>query len=299
MILLPFNKTTFAREMKPKISGNNRTLEYENLESTLSKIAVEFYDYFTQPFYEKIVKKEAAVIPTPAGDYTQEKIDALNALALDYLQRAMLHFCIYQHTIYLIVNIGNDGMTIKKNNDETTLFKYQQDQIENKLIADGWFWLNRLLVLLNENTDAFPDWNNASSDADDVPVKIDDFKKWVGVSDEIFMIFAKWLMREVWYDCVLSRLKPNKIAPVKAEAVRAFCYEVMARACVRLAYHCLPEPVRLDINNEMGKNHAAQADAYIRTKVSETFAAKAESYWNALDAKMVQKAKATDKFYYS
>ncbi|MDR2685069.1 MAG: hypothetical protein LBB53_06780 [Prevotellaceae bacterium] len=294
-ILLPFDRATFAREMKPKISGNNLTLEFDNIKSMLDKIAVEFYDYFSRILYEKIVQKTAAV-QFDGSDVAEETITALNAEALDYLQRAMLHFALYQQVIYLLTNIGNNGITVKKSDTETTIFKYQQDQLENKLIADGWFWLNQLLALLNANAELFPDWNNSTQQQElaDLPVALADFEKWVGVRDEVFMLFARWIIREVWNECVLSRIDKETIEDkekfvVREQAARALCYDVMARACQRLAYHCLPEPIRLDINNEMGKNHAAQADKHIREKVANIFAAKAQSYWTALDAEIYKK----------
>jgi hypothetical protein len=63
----------------------------------------------------------------------------------------------------------------------------------------------------------------------------------------------------------------------------------MARACERLAYSCLPEPIRKDIDNEMGKNHRAEADKMIRNKVAILFAEKASAYWNDLDLELKQK----------
>jgi len=292
MILIPFERATFSKEMKPKISGNNLTLDFDNMESMLGKVAVEFYDYFSRTLYEKIINKTATIKPQNS-QITDEFIATIGDEALDFLQRAMLHFAVYQHIIYIIANIGNDGITIKKTDSETTIYKYQQDQLENKLIADGWFWLNRLIALLNENSKIFPDWNNSEQkkELDLLPVDISDFEKWVGVKDETFMLFARWIIREVWDECVLSRID-SEIIQNKAKfvvcdnAVRAVCYDVMARACDRLAYHCLPEPIRLDINNEMGKNHAAQADKQIREKVADIFAVKAHSYWTALDVEI-------------
>jgi len=295
MILIPFERTTFSKDMKPKISGNNLTLDFNNLESMFGKVAVEFYDYFSRNLYEKIVKKEAAVLPENSDD-TDGRVEFLAAEALDYLQRAMLHFAVYQQTIYIIANIGNDGITVKKSDKETTIYKYQQDQLENKLISDAWFWLNQLFALLNDYIEYFPDWKNAEQRIalGEIPVDIADFERFVGVKDDIFMIFARWIIREVWHECVLSRIdetiaQDKKKFVVRENAVRALCYDVMARACQRLAYHCLPEPIRLDINNEMGKNHAAQADKQIRENIANIFAQKAVSYWNALDFEIFKK----------
>ena len=296
-VLIPFSldKATFAKEMKPKISGNNLTLDIDNIKSMLDKVAVEFYDYFSRTLYEKLVEKKAAVKPADT-DVTDDKITALNDEAHDYLQRAMLHFATYQQVIYLIAKIGNNGITVTKSDKETTIFKYQQDQLENKLITDGWFWLNQLFALLNENVELFPDWKNAQQRKDlaDLPIDISDFEKWVGVKDGLFMLFARWIIREVWIECVHSRIDAETVQNkekfvVRDSAVRALCYDVMSRACQRLAFHCLPEPIRLDINNEMGKNHSAQADKHIREKVADIFAQKAVSYWSALDFEIQNK----------
>jgi hypothetical protein len=280
MILIPFHKEKFAAEMKPLISGNNLTLNYENIESSLAKVMVSLkktmgniIDVLTRLFFDD---------PDVPSDNQKT--------AIDYLQRAVLHFTMYEHIIFLITRIGNDGVTVKKNDDETTIFKYQQDMLENQYISLGWFWINTLIQFMNENPDDFPDWINSPQKAelDRLPVDLSDFERWVGVTvgGEYFMISVSWIIREVWNDCVLSRISQ----PVKDSAIaRAVCYEVMARACERLAYSCLPEPVRKDIDNEMGKNHRAEADKMIRTRVAAVFLEKAEAYWNDLDLELKQK----------
>ena len=99
---LPFEKATFAKEMKPRISGVNLTLEYDNVVSSLSKVAITCSGILSQELYDKLCEGTAS----PDQDL-QDK-------AKDYLQRAMLHFGIYEHLIFLITRIGNDGVTVKK-----------------------------------------------------------------------------------------------------------------------------------------------------------------------------------------
>ena len=102
------------------------------------------------------------------------------------------------------------------------------------------------------------------------------------------MMCAGWIIREVWIDCVLSRTAPNI---TKTGAItRAVCYEVMGRATRLLAYSALPEPIRIDIDNEMGKNHRAQADRYIREYIAGQFLQKAATCWSAVDLE-IKKAK--------
>ncbi|MDR0863711.1 MAG: hypothetical protein LBO74_02110 [Candidatus Symbiothrix sp.] len=276
MIKVPFrpDKAEFAREMKPKISGNNLNLEYQNIESSLYKVAAEIPDTISQTIYDRLV--DAFIAGDPAEP---------DKTAIDYLRRAMLHFALYEHAIFLITHISNDGITVKKNDNETTAFKYQTDALDNKLITTAWFWINQLIKYLNEHIKDFPKWaeSQQKQDSDNLPVDLSDFNKWVGVSlsgGEYFMIYIAWIIREVWLDCVCSRI----VEPVKTDAIaRAVCYEVMGRACSILAYSILPEPVRKDIDNEMGKNHREQADRDIKERISGKYLAKAETYWKAVD----------------
>jgi len=263
--------------MKPIASGNNLTLEFDNVQSTLSKVAVELQKYIGKTLYDKICDGTAA---TGASAVT------LNADATDYLRRTMIHFAMYQHLIYIIANIGNDGVTVKKSDDSTTIYKYQQDELKDKFISDAWFWLNELIGLLNDNLTAFLDWPTSEEKKaiDALPVSIADFEQYVGISDASFMLYARWIILEVYQECILSRIKSD--AAMSDKMRRALCYEVMARACQRLAYHCLPSPIRLDLNNEMGKNHSQQADSMIRDKVADVFISKAKSYWSGVDAEI-------------
>ena len=119
---------------------------------------------------------------------------------------------------------------------------------------------------------------------EDLPVSTADFERYVGVSDPTFLLYAGWIVREVHRECILSRQKAD--ASLSEVQKQAICYDVMARACRRLAFHALPSPIRIDINNEMGKNHAAQADTTIREKVAGIFAEKAAAYWKAVDGEL-------------
>lgn len=275
----PFNSENFQEEMKPKLSMAFKALEYENIESSIQKACVEMSDKLGSDTYEAICAKPEEEEATDSG---------VKAEALDYLQRAILHFALYHHIIYLIANVSNDGVTVTKSDDKTTIYKYQQDQLEENLIADAWFWLNRLIKLLNDNPEEFPSWKDseAHKQMEDLPVSLSDFERYTGVSDPTFLLYAGWIVREVYRECIKSRTKDASLSEVQKQAV---CYDVMARACRRLAFHALPSPIRIDINNEMGKNHAAQADTTIREKVAGVFAEKAAAYWKAVDAELEMK----------
>ena len=309
MITAPFKPDNFATEMKPKISGMNLSLEYYNLESSIMKVARQIPSTISKQVYERLV-----------NSYLSSSLLPVETVAVDYLQRAMLHFTVYEHKIYLMLDVSNDGITTKKTDTETTAFKYQTDELVDNLLSTAWFWMNELLKYLEENLADFPEWENSDERNSfmELPVDLNDFNRWVGVElggGEFFMLSAAWIIREVWIDCVQSRLNP----PVKTDAIaRAVCYEVMGRACDRLAYQCLPSPIRRDIDNEMGKNHRAQIDKDIRERIAGKFFQKASSYWNAVDLQIKQDRIAaskatiesrpvlgkkdittTDKFYYS
>lgn len=301
----PFNSENFQEEMKPKLSMAFKALEYENIESSIQKACVEMSDKLGSETYEAIcAKPEPTPDPEPTpGEESEEQVEDLQeqetdtaneeeatdsgvkAEALDYLQRAILHFALYHHIIYLIANVSNDGVTVTKSDDKTTIYKYQQDQLEENLIADAWFWLDCLIKLLNDNPEEFPSWKDseAHKQMEDLPVSLSDFERYTGVSDPTFLLYAGWIVREVYRECIKSRTKDASLSEVQKQAV---CYDVMARACRRLAFHALPSPIRIDINNEMGKNHAAQADTTIREKVAGVFAEKAAAYWKAVDAEL-------------
>lgn len=272
----PFTSENFQEEMKPKLSMAFKALEFENIESSIVKVCAEMSDKLGTKTYEAI-----CTIPEEPNEVQTE--------AQDYLQRAILHFALYHHIIYLIANVDNDGVTVTKSDDKTTIYKYQQDQLEEQLIADAWFWLNRLIKLLNDHPVEFPDWcdSDEHKQMEDLPVTIQDFERFVGVSDPTFLLYAGWLVLEVYRECILSRQK--KEDAVSDLQKQALCYDVMARACERLAFHALPSPIRIDINNEMGKNHAAQADTTIREKVAGIFAEKAAAYWQTVDAEVAKK----------
>ena len=286
MIRVPFKPEEFTREMKPKISGVNLSLEYYNIESSLVKTSAEVSLLLSEALYGRLV-----------AAYHSRAAPEAEASAIDYMQRAILHFTLYEHLIFLIAQVSNDGVTVKKSENETTAYKYQTDELNNKLITTAWFWINRQIQYLNAHCGVFPEWacSPQKTEWDSLPVDLSDFNKWVGISSsggEYFMLSAGWIIREVWLDCVCSRIKE----PVKTGSIaRALCYEVMGRACQRLAYSCLPEPVRRDVDNEMGKNHRAQADRDVREHIAGKFLSKAETYWNALDVELKKAAAAEER----
>lgn len=208
---------------------------------------------------------------------------------LTYLQNSMINFAVGEHLIFLITRIGNDGVTVKKNEDETTVYKYQQDQLNNTLINLGWFWYNILLTYMNEYIKDFPEWENSDErkNLNELPIRIDDFNRWLGIDNYYFLSKTQWIIREVWDDQIKARFKKGEVPENYIQTViRAVCYRVMTLACIRLPYSDLPESIRIDIDNEQSKSLKNEENNRIRERLSKQFEEKANRYFGALDIKI-------------
>ncbi len=269
MIQLPFSRDNFSDEAKSRMSGINTTLEFDNIESGLLKAAHLIVDTIGEQTYSKIVK----IYPESSTE------------ALEFLQRSLLHWALNEQLIYLIVRIGNDGITTKKNNDETTIYKYQQDELANNLINTAWFWMGKLISVLNQDPENFEEWSNSEQkkDLDRLPVSVHDFNRWLGINNLYFIIRVRWIIREVWMDNVEPRFGKQVEESLRDKVTRAVVYSVMTLACKRLAYADLPESVRKDIDNEQSKTNKDKAETHIRESVSRQFEEQAVRYWKDLD----------------
>lgn len=286
-MLVPFSQDSFQEDMKRMVSAVHLSLEYDNIESSIVKSCTELSEYIGEATYERICNDADGETgdKIPAAFDVQSKEVAIERVR-DYLKRAILHYSVYQHIIYTIANISNDGITVTKSDDKTTIYKYQQDQLEEKLIADYWFWLNRLISYLEAYSEHFPEWKESEERKVifEHPITLNDMQRFVGVKDETFFMYSGWVIAEVVREEVESR--NINTAELEDNVKCAICYDVMGRAAQRLAYHCLPAPIRRDINNEMGKNHAQQADTTIRETVANIFLKKAENMWKAIDVRL-------------
>jgi hypothetical protein len=269
MIQLPFSRDCFADEAKSRMSGINTTLEFDNIESGLLKAAHLIADTIGEQTYSNIVKA-----------YPDSDVEAL-----EFLQRSLLHWALNEQLIYLIVRIGNDGITTKKNNDETTIYKYQQDELANNLINTAWFWMGKLIDVLNRDPENFKEWADSEQkkDLDELPISVQDFNRWLGINNLYFIIRVRWIIREVWMDNVEPRFGEVIDTRSRDKVARAVVYSVMALACKRLAYGDLPESVRKDIDNEQSKTNKDKAETHIRESVARQFEDQALRYWKDLD----------------
>lgn len=299
MIQIPFNREIFSEEAKSRLSGINVNLEYDNLESALFQAGLRMAETIGEATYQTILTSYRAMMESYP---LREDTSGPETEAVDYLQRIILHQAIYSNLIFLIVRIGNDGITTKKNNDETTIFKYQQDELANTLINTAWFWTGKLIELLNANAQAFPDWAESAQkqEMDTLPVGISDFRRWAGIDNLYFLMRTRWIIREVWMDRIEARIKTPVPENLKDKISRAVVYSVMQLACERLAYSDLPEAIRKDIDNEQSKANKDKAENRIRELVSMQFAGQAKRYWEDIDREIqAGRKQAAGKFHSS
>lgn len=268
-MIIPFDKENFARQIKPLVSGVNLSLEYDNVASSLDYAAGIMCDYLTVTVYEGIVNKNLCDNQT------------LSTALYDYLRRSMIHFAIEHAVTYLSVNISNDGITTYRGDNETSAFKYQTDALRNQLINDAWHNFSRLVSTLNGGN--IQTWKNATITIGiaDLKVNLNDFSRYVGVTEPAFIYFASAIIREVTRECIDSR----NITVVNEDVKRAVCWDVMSRAARRLPYNVLPESVRLDINNEQTKSNQQDPQNNIRMRLADSFETKANECWKVIDSR--------------
>lgn len=264
-MIIPFDKRTFSSDVKTMFSGANITLEFDNIQSTFAKVAVDMTKLLGKDLYEAICNGTAA---------EGEDADNVSAILLSELKRAMLHYAIYHHVIYFIARISNDGITVRKDDNMTTIYRYQQQDLQEHLLDDGCFWTDSLYEYLNDNAISVPLW--ASSPAHDdhlqTPVTAHDLSIHVGIDSPSFYSQIRWIIREVWSDLISS----IGITSPSYNGVRAVCYEAVSRSCARLPYYSLPAFIRSQVDNEQTK--MSDSSEYVRTTLCDLYHSKAEAY---------------------
>jgi hypothetical protein len=278
MIPIPFSPNAFSEECKQRLSGVYLSYEYANIESTLAKVARSMADLLGSEAYSRLVN-----VYVNRNGQGQELL-----AAVDYLQRAMLHFAFYEHLIFLQLNIKNDGITTKKNDEETTAFKYQTDELKNTLINTAWFWFNELIAIMNDNPESFTEWKSSDRRqlVDALEITYAEFNRWFETGSWYFFIKARYIIQEVIHDDVNPRWPPPRDrsrAAILNAMHRAIAYKTMAIATFRFAYNELPESIRNDIDNEQSKTSKAQEFTHVKEHVSRSLGALAEDYLRKLE----------------
>ncbi len=269
MIKLPITSDEWEVDIKRYVSSVNHSLEYANVESSLVRAAVDMRYLLTNEVYDKICDNEIS-----------DEVEVSHSIK-DMLIRSLLHITLYHHTIYLIANIGNEGITVYKGDDSTSIYKYQQDELEYRLVSDGWFWFNRLLFELAERDLYVPEQTSELS--------LQDFTQYVGISDNHYYIAVRWIIKEVWEQEVQSRICSHKETAedsvrILALLKRACCYEVVARSIERLSFFYLPDTLRKDLKNEHANKVTTPED--LKNKIVAVYHSQAEVYFASIDTEL-------------
>lgn len=289
MIKIPFKQSSFSIEAKERLSGINATFEFDNIQSSLVKSAKDVQKIIGAAVYSKI-----------ADSYDNADSSEPIKQALDCLQRAILHFAFYKHLIFLAVRIGNDGVTTKKNNDETTAYKYQTDEIKISLIETAWFWMDNLIEIIASATNDFPTWSESEEKKriSDVIITSSDFAFIYGIDSMYFFMKCTPLARKVIDEDISPRVKisnltinendASDIIKIKQEAMillkKAIVYKTLSLACKIFSYYELPSPLRATIDNEYSSGSSSSGEEYLRTRVAGIIESQANDMFLKIEA---------------
>lgn len=289
MIKIPFNATSFSQDAKELVSGVNLSYQFDNIKSRLTQTAVSLQKTLGKETYEKIVSFD-----TPAIN------DSAKSTAVDYLKRAMLNFSFYNHLIFIAVRISNDGITTKKNDDETTAYKYQTDELKISLVESAWFWMDQLYELMESEKESFPEWQESAQkkQLEELYIKPTDLAYIFGIDSVHFFVTCMPLMRKVIEEEILSRTsfeeieaKETDASPLKELKIeirslikKTIVYRSLSLACKLYSFYELPAPIRKNADNEQHKG-VSQQD-YVKNSVSELLSKQAEAALRNLEGKI-------------
>lgn len=181
---------------------------------------------------------------------------------LEFLKSAVATGTLYKYAIFA---------TVKRNGSESSLYKYQHEEIKQHHIDAYWKAMDRLLSWLDTHA-AEVKWSDKDGhehsflDTDVyqqrqlLPVKsADEFDYYFGIDKSSFF-FSKiqYLIRTVWQMKILPVIRNSKDETVLDLAKRSLCYQVMAKAVMQFDVTELPRSVRYDFNHEYTKGTSMQ-----------------------------------------
>ncbi len=267
MIKLPFTSLSFTTDIKKYISGVNVSFDFENIESFIIKAAAEIQKIIGTSIYNTILEYK-------------DSQDEVKKEILESLKRALLHLGFYHGNIFIAVKIGNDGITTKKNNDETTAFKYQTDELKYSLVETAWFWLS--LVIENLDKANIEAWNNSDirKSIKNMIVSPDDMAYIAGINSTYFFWKISPIIRRIIDKEINNRISDNMLTPSESDSAdikklkdslklrikEAVIHKSIAISVKSLSQYEIPEPLRKNPDNELTKE--VQNEESFRNRVS-------------------------------
>lgn len=281
MIKIPFNSLTFGADIKSNISAVNLGFEFENIESSLIKAAVEIRKVIGPSVYDKILEL---------------KDDEEKKNLYECLQKAMLHLAFYNNLIFIAVKIDNDGITTKKNNNETTAYKYQTDELKFSLIETAWFWLSALIEYLDSAE--IDEWNTSDKKKaiKDLIINSEDLQMISGINSTYFFWKISPIIRRVIDKEIKFRIREDLLVIIDSDSEKLKLYKKslldrvkeaiintsLSIAVKSMSQYEIPGPLRANVDNEMTKS--TPDDESFRTRLSNYFAVLSKQDFTAVES---------------
>lgn len=223
---------------------------FEQLSPSIHTVTHDIRDLITRDVYDALcLADETQGTPLCEG--------------LEYLKTAVATGTLYRYSIFA---------SIKRNGSDSSLYKYQYEEIKLHHVDSYWKAMDRLLNWLDKNAEAVT-WKDAAgntvsfSDTDlwqerqKLPVKsAEEFDYYYGI-DKSSYFFSKiqFLIRSVWQLKIKPVIRDSSDETVLDLAKRSLCYQVMAKAVMQFDVTELPRSMRYDFNHEYTKGSSMQS----------------------------------------
>ena len=171
-----------------------------------------------------------------------------------YLKTAVACGASYRYQIFA---------SVKKNNTEAKLYKYQHEEIKEHHISAYWLAMDDLLDWLDENPET-GDYSESDiyKERQSLPIKnAREFNYYYGIDNSSYF-FSKvlFLIRSIWKNRIRPMLPEGweKNSSLSDLVKRSLCYQVIAEAVMKFDVTELPRSIRYDFNHEYTKGSQMQ-----------------------------------------
>lgn len=250
-------------EFKAYADGLLADTTYSQLGPSMKSITHEITDLITENAYDALCGS--------SGE------DCILRRGMEYLKSAVATGTLYKYSIFA---------SVKRNGSDSSLYKYQYEEIKQHHVDSFWKAMDRLLGWLDEHAGDVawdgPDGKKTSyadtaayKDRQSLPVRsAAEFDYYFGIDKSSFF-FSKvqYLIRSVWKLDILPVIRDSDDPSVLDLAKRSLCYQVMAKAVMQFDVTELPRSIRYDFNHEYTKGTSMQG----RDKLYAQLMADAES----------------------
>lgn len=153
--------------------------------------------------------------------------------------------------------------SVKKNNTDAKLYKYQHEEIKEHHISAYWLAMDDLLDWLDENPET-GDYSESDiyKERQSLPIKnAREFNYYYGIDNSSYF-FSKvlFLIRSIWKNRIRPMLPEGweKNSSLSDLVKRSLCYQVIAEAVMKFDVTELPRSIRYDFNHEYTKGSQMQ-----------------------------------------